>query len=53
MRETTFGELFPGALQENPVIAPGQLYKKMFIELFWGNHFAVEGIFLENLISVR
>ena len=24
-----------GLLQENPVIAPGQLHKKMFVELFW------------------
>ena len=30
-----FGELFSGALQENPVIAPGQLQEKMFTELFW------------------
>ena len=29
------GELFSGALQETPLIAPGRLHKKMFIELFW------------------
>ena len=28
-------ELFSGALQENPVIAPGELHEKMFTELFW------------------
>ena len=35
IQETIFGELFSGALQENPVIAPGQLHEKMFTELFW------------------
>ena len=38
-----FGELFSGALQENPVIAPGQLHEIIFTE-FFGNHFAAEGM---------
>ena len=29
------GNYSPGLLQENPVIAPGQLHEKMFTELFW------------------
>ena len=36
------GELFWGALQENPVIAPGQLHEKCLPNYF-DNHFAVEG----------
>ena len=35
IQENLFGEFFSGALQENPVIAPGQLHEKMFTELFW------------------
>ena len=35
IQETIFGEFFSGALQENPVIAPGQLHEKKFTELFW------------------
>ena len=34
-QEKIIFELFSGALQENPVIAPGQLHEKMFTELFW------------------
>ena len=34
-RRLFFWEFFPGALQENPVIAPGQLHEKIFTELFW------------------
>ena len=37
-------ELFSGALQENPVIAPGQLHEKCLPNYF-GNHVAVEGNF--------
>ena len=37
----------PGALQENPVIAPGQLHKKCLWNYF-GNHFAAEGTVLLN-----
>ena len=35
LKEKHFGELFSGALQENPVIAPGQLHERICIELFW------------------
>ena len=35
LQENFFGEVFLGALQENPVVAPGQLHEKNCIELFW------------------
>ena len=35
LQEKMFGELFSGALHKNPVIAPGQLHKIIFTELFW------------------
>ena len=35
LQEKIIGELFSGALQENPVIAPGQVHEKKCIELFW------------------
>ena len=43
LQENIFGELFSGALQENPVIAPGQLHKKCFSSYF-GIPFAAEGM---------
>ena len=35
LQEKMFGELFSRALHKNPVIAPGQLHKINFAELFW------------------
>ena len=35
LQEKMFGVLFSGALHKNPVIAPGQLHKIIFTELFW------------------
>ena len=34
-RRLSLVNYFSGALQENPVIAAGQLHEKMFTELFW------------------
>ena len=42
IQETILGEFFSGALQENPVIGPGQLHEKCLPNYF-GNHVAVEG----------